>query len=107
MRWLSHRTPQATPRGRHAAGASTTPRTFIPAEAIPAGVIPAAATPVDVVAVPAPGAGVASEPPPVPEPDLERSGVHLGFADGSEHELTPGDPRVGAFRAVAVTLAGA
>lgn len=102
MRWLSRRTPQAIPRGRHAAGASTAARTFIPAE-----VIPAAATPVDVVAVPAPGAGVASEPPPVPEPDLERSGVHLGFADGSEHELTPGDPRVGAFRAVAVTLAGA
>jgi hypothetical protein len=34
------------------------------------------------------------------------SGVHLGFADGSEHELTPGDPRVGAFRAVARTLVG-
>ncbi|MGB2839694.1 MAG: hypothetical protein WBC76_07665 [Actinomycetes bacterium] len=36
----------------------------------------------------------------------QRSGVHLGFADGSGYELAPGDPRITAFRAVARTLVG-
>jgi hypothetical protein len=95
MRWLSRRTPQATPRGRHAAGATAAARLVVATEVVAA----------EVVTAPALISEVAAEPPPVP--DRAGSGVHLGFADGSEHELTPGDPRVGAFRAVARTLVGA
>ncbi len=85
MRWLARRTPPLAPKGRHAAGRTTPPRV----------------TPAFVSAVP-------SVPPPVSAqlPVRAGSGVHLGFADGSRHELAPDDPRVTAFRAVARTLVG-
>lgn len=39
-----------------------------------------------------------------PHPPRDSSGVHLGFRDGTTVELASGDPRIGAFRAVAQTL---
>lgn len=86
MRWF-RRQPEAPPKGRHATGR---PLPVAPVHPLPAPTqlpAPALAQPAQVSERPA-------------------SGVHLGFSDGSDLELSVGDPRVGAFRAVARTLVG-
>jgi hypothetical protein len=98
MRWLSRRTPQAAPRGRHAAGQSTGPPAGKAVAFVASSVMP---DPVPVEPPPQ----VLPEPASMPMP-VTGSGIHLGFTDGSDLELTAGDPRVGAFRAVARTLVG-
>ncbi|MEO8107131.1 MAG: hypothetical protein ABI720_07410 [Actinomycetes bacterium] len=90
MRWFSRRSQPEAPKGRHAAGRVTPVRVIstLPVE-------PASTLPLEL-------------PPTLPREPVPAlgSGVHLGFADGSRHELSPGDPRVMAFRAVARTLVG-
>lgn len=84
MLWTRRRVRE--PQGRHRAG--------------PASVVaPTPPEPVRLQPVPAPLA-------PAPTRVAAGSGVHLGFRDGSALELASGDPRIGAFRAVARTLRG-
>jgi hypothetical protein len=98
MRWFSRRSQPVAPKGRHAAGRAgpaetvSTPDVFATTPVAWPSVRPLVAAPV----------GDCHEAAPV-QPG---SGVHLGFADGGEHELASGDPRVTAFRAVARTLVG-
>jgi len=98
MRWFSRRSQPVAPKGRHAAGRAgpaetvSTTDVFATTPAASPSVRPPAAVPV----------ADRHEAAPVPP----GSGVHLGFADGGEHELAVGDPRVTAFRAVARTLVG-
>ncbi len=102
MRWLSRRSPEAPPKGRHAAGRPTPTIQAPPTQTSAApGVPPQQGSEYLLEAAPAP-----DHAPPAAAPEPARSGVYLGFADGSGHELAAGDPRVGAFWAVARTLVG-
>jgi hypothetical protein len=91
MLWTRRRVRE--PQGRHRAAATTAVQ---PVPVPPVPVQPAPVRPAPVLAPHVP-------PSTSAEPG---SGVHLGFADGSALELGSGDPRVGAFRAVARTLRG-
>ena len=103
MRWLSRRSSEAPPKGRHAAGRPT-PKTQAPPTLTSAapGVPPQQGSESLLEVAPALDRAILPAPASAPA----RSGVYLGFADGSGHELAAGDPRVGAFRAVARTLVG-